>query len=543
VKAAVLSRLVAGGLIVQLLNGSHIAILMIGLGISCGVGNAKDIYIAQNAVGSNNGTSCANAYAVSFFNTTSSWGTGATQIGPGTTVHLCGTFSAPSAGTTMLTVQGNGSSGNPVTVLFEPGAVLTSPAWHYNGAIYNNGHNYITIDGGTNGIIQATASGIGMANNSHSTGVMDTGGSNFTAQNLTISNMFVSTYNNTDHSCDSAPFDSSCGMGIEVSGAVSNITIRHNTIHDAHIGIFVFYPANGTASNITVASNVVYHTVGAILLGPGGCNGTMTGLVVDGNQLYDGLPWFSSDNYFHLDGIFVNAGNSCGGGANHNTFTSPVISNNWIYGNWGGMTAKLFFSQDAGGTYTNGLVYNNVFDSSGTQSADGEIYIQGGAQALGIYNNTFIENPRGGGLAIDYANTGGTPAGSMTIKNNIMQGISYYIVAPVGYITESDYNLFYQGTQYFLYGSTNYDFSGWRGLGFDAHSQNVNTANLNANYVPNAGSVVNGNGVNLTSLGIVGLDADAAGKPRPSTGAWTIGAYEVPLTSPAPPTGLTTTAH
>ena len=66
--------------------------ILAGLAVGCSVMEAKDFYIAQNAAGSNNGTSCANAFAYRFFNNAANWGSGATQIGPGTTVHLCGTF-------------------------------------------------------------------------------------------------------------------------------------------------------------------------------------------------------------------------------------------------------------------------------------------------------------------------------------------------------------------------------------------------------------------------------------------------------------------
>ena len=57
--------------------------------------SASNIYIAQTAAGSADGTDCADAYAYTFFNTASNWGSGSSQIGPGTTVHLCGTITVP----------------------------------------------------------------------------------------------------------------------------------------------------------------------------------------------------------------------------------------------------------------------------------------------------------------------------------------------------------------------------------------------------------------------------------------------------------------
>jgi hypothetical protein len=56
--------------------------------------SAKDIYLAQSAAGAATGADCADAQAASFFNSSGNWGSGAAQIGPGTTVHLCGTIAA-----------------------------------------------------------------------------------------------------------------------------------------------------------------------------------------------------------------------------------------------------------------------------------------------------------------------------------------------------------------------------------------------------------------------------------------------------------------
>ena len=89
---------------------------------------ANDIYIAQSAVGGANGADCADAFPVNFFNTAGNWGSAAGQIGPGTTVHLCGTITFP-ANSTGLTALGSGSSTSPITILFEKGAILQSPVF------------------------------------------------------------------------------------------------------------------------------------------------------------------------------------------------------------------------------------------------------------------------------------------------------------------------------------------------------------------------------------------------------------------------------
>ena len=122
---------------------------VIGVFITSGLVSAKDIYIAQTAQGSGNGTSAANAYAVSWFNTAGNWGSGSSQISPGDTVHLCGTI------TSVLTIQASGTASAQTTIYFESGANITVPSFPQyinSGQINGNGKSYYTIDGGGHGL-------------------------------------------------------------------------------------------------------------------------------------------------------------------------------------------------------------------------------------------------------------------------------------------------------------------------------------------------------------------------------------------------------
>ena len=103
----------------------------------------------------------------------------------------------------------------------------------------------------------------------------------------------------------------------------------------------------------------------------------------------------------------------------------------------------------------------------------------------------------------------------------------------------SDYNDFFNLSQGLkneptLYGSL----SAWTaGTGLDVHSISSNP-NLTASFALNAGSPAIGAGTNLSGLGITGLNVSApqtfgAGGtcgsgcvPRPSSGAWDMGAYQ-----------------
>src|ERR1700726_4000648 len=103
---------------------------------------AKDLYVAANQVSTGSGTGCSTAKSVAWFNSTASWGTGSTQIGPGTTVHLCGTFTGALNGWAFA-FQGSGTSGNVITLQGESGNLLTSPAWSPNGAVSLAGQSFI----------------------------------------------------------------------------------------------------------------------------------------------------------------------------------------------------------------------------------------------------------------------------------------------------------------------------------------------------------------------------------------------------------------
>ncbi len=344
--------------------------------------SAKDIYIAQNPAGANTGADCGNALGANFFNTASNWGGATGQIGPGTTVHLCGTFTG-AAGATMLKIQGSGTAGNPITVLFEPGAKLTAPYW--NAAISCTNQTYITIDGGSNGLITTTANGTTLANQTNSTGVYLNNCSNSEVRNLNIGPMYVRTPNSSD-SCG-------CGVGINLVDG-SNYNIHNNTVHDAQYDILGQY--DGSTSNWTYKSNTLYNTAGCMIIGDGNSNAKMTNAIVDGNECYDTYVWDSPGDLFHCDGIHTWATNS------GSAISGLTIRNNYFHGNWGGHTTGLIFSSAVGGGGMTGyLVYNNVLTGT-TETTDGYIVFDH-ANNAGIYNNTIVGPNSINGTAITWS--------------------------------------------------------------------------------------------------------------------------------------------
>ena len=196
------------------------------------------------------------------FSNASNWGSGPAQIEPGTIVLLCGTITG-AANATVLTFLGSGTSASPITLKFDVGAIIQSPYFGASGAININTWSYVTIDGGTNGIIQATANGTSgsggcpsgtCSNQQNSQGI--TGfGDNETVQNLTVADMYV-----RSGTTDEAPSGLSTNC-IEIgttSVALSNVTINNNVVHDCLTGIEFQYGTSG-GSDYTLSNNTIYN--------------------------------------------------------------------------------------------------------------------------------------------------------------------------------------------------------------------------------------------------------------------------------------------
>ena len=111
------------------------------------------------------------AYSYTFFNTSNTWGVAANQIGPGTTVHLCGGIYVVCRAAhiaAFIISKRWFYCGRPITLVADAGTVtITAPYWAGSspgGPICGGGYNYIAINGDNDLILQATANGIIDAN-------------------------------------------------------------------------------------------------------------------------------------------------------------------------------------------------------------------------------------------------------------------------------------------------------------------------------------------------------------------------------------------
>lgn len=492
--------------------------------------SAADIFFAATSAGSNNGTTCSNAFAY----TDVTHGINAAQTASwvaGNTLHLCGTITGALGGVA-VNVNGSGTSVSPITIKFETGANLTSPAWGAasSGAIVNNGFSWIVIDGGTNGIIQNTANGTGLANGIASGGVAILSASNNIVKNLTIANMCQHTLFTDTIGCTSGGIGD---VAILVNGTSSNVTITNNIIHDATSGIF--YSWSNGSNNITVSSNTITRTNWGI--GSGGA-GTASNFLVTLNDISCVVAapcnWNDVDDNFHHNGIIVFPQAA-------DFINNLVISNNFFH-DINTCTGGIFIDPANPGDAPTTQIYNNIFYTTPGQVGPSNAWItlgQGGGDPVTnvlIVNNTII-GPSSGGII---------SSKGPFIKNNIIVNTGYGQILFPGFTgMVSDFNDYFGLTGQMAaepgFYNTVPDWTAATGL--DVHSI-VADPNLTTTFLLNSGSPAIGSATNLTSLGIAGLDVGApqlfgangsCGSgcfARPASGAWDMGAK--PFNAAAP---------
>lgn len=523
---------------------------------------AEHIYIAQNSAGSNNGAACKDAHAYTWFNTLGNWAnpkvTG--KIGQGDTIHLCGIISSE------LIVNGSGSSGSVITILFETGSKLSQAA----GTLMSTGGNsYLLIDGGTNGVIENTNNGSpsgGYANQLASSGIIFTGSTNLEVRNITFQNLYVHTDVNDTAS---AGFDLTTVGALYANGHGSDISIHNNTFHDI-CWIYNDQGASAGATGIHFYNNTLYNYDHGLAI-----TGSTTGLsgidiynnifgtTVNWDTSFDagctssGRPWacctgkqtgtcpLTTTSQWHHDGLHIYLPISPA-----RTVTGLNVYNNIFNGDWGvDNTAHIYLEgQHAfGGTNTgisNMTVYNNVFWVASGRTMNNGMMPLGIDGGMAVYNNTFVGGQASGGNDI-CINVGNLANGTI-FENNIVTSCGQLMSAAIGTTSSFDYNLYANGGTSNRYvwrpnsiSGYNYftSFATWQSdIGADAHSSYSSSAGLNGSGYPQFTSPAIAAGANLTFLGVNSLNSDKAGMLRPINGKWDIGAYKYDSSAPIPST-------
>jgi hypothetical protein len=550
---------------------------------------AENFYVSQNGGSFSGGSACSGQSAMSAasFNTATNWSnpkiTG--KIGPGDTVYLCGTFTGAANGR-MLVVQGSGSSGSVITLLFDTGTLFTSPYWLNGGvapagAISTNGKSYVLIDGGStcgwnsalqkkitcNGTIRNTDSGTNLSNkNSTLLLQISNGSTNVEVRNLNLLNAYVRVCcgaEDNDHNNQNA-------ITIGQSGT-NNIKIHNNVIDYSGWSIVSGY------DNIEIYNNDIGNADHNYAAAP-------IHAYIHDNHFHDWGIWddTTGGNRYHHDGFHCFAESTAGAAQ------ALYIYNNLFDGSLGhvGMTGFVFLEGNTSGTRCfvpgapGSYQFNNVMVSASSSGNMGVIGNASGAlQGGGQFNNTLVS----------FSSTNNTNSGSYFILSNSSLAVNnafstmgqffnsgtsttYSVPSLLSSILSNpiDHNFGENCTGYTCFSADGNDGSlaGWRAKGHDLHggyslsgtgylklSSSCVVGMVGVNCAPTSGSPLINAGANLTPLckgqpipGMGALCFDITGNPRPSSGAWTVGAYNAPGSTTsagpiAPPTGLVATVQ
>jgi hypothetical protein len=510
----------------------------------------SDVYVTPD--GSPQGVCTTSPHNPAWFNSASNWGS---TIGPGTTIHLCGTFNG-SAGSTEFTFMGNGTSGNPITLLFEANAQLSAPYWAPSsggqgcgGAICMYNRSYIIVDGGSNGIIRNTANGDSLANQQDTEAIEGTSCNNCTVRNLAISNIYVHNQNGN------GSIDDTQMRCISISG--SNWTINNNVMHDSGWCLFQAY-SNGD-SNVNIYGNNIYNMNHGWMLATSSAN-SFTNAFFHDNQVHDAANWDANGCPFHHDGIHTF-------GTSGSTMSGIYVSDNYFYGNWGTCpTGYVFVEGGASSTpshmqssyWWNNLVV--VSPASPIVNTNGWIDIASGENgSQKVYDNTII-GPNNSDNTNCIAMEG---MSGLTFENNVVSNCGDPVRIDKSTMVGVDYNFYGtscgNGNNCFIWnGSFTGSFSAWKSAcNCDSHTLQNNNPLLSANGAPQAGSPVIEQGLDLSNAAagnMASLASDTSmGNTRPeiarptgtcstrgTAACWDIGAFQYGNASgPSAPTGLT----
>lgn len=533
--------------------------------------SAPIIYITPN--GGTQGNCTTNTQGPGFFNNAANWGTGANQIGPGTTVLFCGTFTDVVNGT-LFRAQGSGAQGSPITLKFDTGTVWQSPAESTFLVLDNQSH--FIVDGGTtcgwinlavvscNGHIQNTANGTNLTYQNYNVPAISAGNSSdIEIRNLEIGPLYIKV--GVGDSLSGAPGPRCVVFGNGPNTTASGMYIHNNVMHD------VGWCLNGSINNLTVANNEMYyldHGLGFGINTDGAS--TLSGITVHDNHIHDTYVYDTNTNAFHHDGVHIFAYRLNNFDFNPTNIIKNInIYNNLFDGNWGSNnTAHIFFE----GNIQNANIFNNLHIYSG-QINNGSF--NGNGTNINYFNNTSI----GPGVSIQTIKYSIFLGPGFLIKNNVWTdggmistnkpfpndcpGVNpcqqtSYILATNAYIAPADFGNGLGfcpptpiGDQTGCNGFLNFSLSGFTtfetstgevgGIFSDGTPTSSFFNKANGQELTGAPTITKG--TNLSSLCLKNggslpdaLCSDIGGRSRPSSGAWDVGAWQFYVPPAAPGT-------
>ena len=492
------------------------------------------IYVSQAGSGNQSGAGgCSNAHSLSWLDSGGNWGAGSGEVAPGTTVELCGTFTEP------VETKGNGSSGRPITIAFMTNAKLAEPSCPGSGCLnVANSSEYITVDGGTNGVIENTDRGTHKQQGEAATvGIYAWGCKHCSFENLEVANLYVAEQGDATSNTEI--------RGIVVTGGeIEDIAIDHDVLHD--IGWAVVVSLTGKSNHVDVEHDVLYHDSHGVAMTAGGSGDSLGPAIVAHDHFYADGVWSAAPGTNHMDALHCYSG----GAGVHWSGGLFVYDNTFTMEGEYGVTADAYVEgttgPECGDSSSNFWEFNNVMTGKGAGPLfalnNGLLSPYSGEDH--IFNNTLIGNKTSEGVCLPLGGVPSSTSANVQYKNNIATTCQTLINVERAKLASGglDYNLYANSggtnTAFVCNGAGYYpsEFSAYKTCtGQESHSIATSAAKLNMTETagvlgkPEAGSEAIGHGANLTSL--CGQTPEEAlckninGEPRPTTGAWNIGAF------------------
>jgi hypothetical protein len=492
-------------------------------------------YVAQTAGVFSGGTNCNGKTAI-----TPATFNGLT-LSAGDLTWVCGTITG-SANANILTIAQNGTSGSPIAIQFDTGAIIEAPYCSgTNGCINISGRSWITVNGEATGTIENTANGDSLANQQISILISASPCSNCIIENLALSNSYVAVQN----------FATPLGGNVTQINAITtsgqNVSISGNTFLNCAWCILDFYGNGDTNHQIFNNSFTNWdHATAFAASGTSACSSPC--LLLHDNQYGSNLNWETAGCVYHLDGLHTYgiAGSSMAG---------VYIYNNYFTGTLSGACSSGFIFMEQGSpnmsNASNVGLWNNVFDASGADGVNPNGWVgmfSGLSGTTIIANNTLIcpSSTDSGTVGWGIQQQGATLTFENNVENKCPQGNNINLTG--GSTMTADYNAYGNpcvgvGNNCFAWAgsfASPATFTKWKtNCSCDSHSQATSTDTallLNSNGSPQTGSPLIGAGTNLSTTATgnlatlqndttLGNTRTSAPRPTGAT-AWAEGAFQ-----------------
>src|SRR5579872_5212423 len=377
---------------------------------------ASTVYLSQSGGSVNCGADGTQS-------TTAAWPT----LTAGNTYKLCGNI------TTQIIQSVPGTSGSPVSIIFESNGGVSLAVCPSNGCWDLNGSSYVTIDGGTpcgpgtacasaisgSTVVSGTASftntanGTGLANQSPSQAIYCTGCSHVEIRNLLFQNLYVDTSTSDE-------FNSHNAVNDVVMGG-SNNSVHDTASHDIGWALVDSFQSGDT--NVQFYKNFITRIDHGIVFSGPASQVSAGSFYFYNNQIFYFSNWDDASNLHHHDAFHCYSGNASG-----QNFAALYLYNNkfgnGVSGSSGANINGFVYLEGSTGppcasSTAPMYLFNNVFLIDHYSTA-GHRFV--GSGKLYEYNDTLVSTDSNSGGTCSTTTGGYGGIGAATMMNNAVAG-------------------------------------------------------------------------------------------------------------------------